>query len=208
MAHKQRLIIGLGNPGEAYEGTRHNVGFEVIDRIAHRCGAELISDPRTNSLSAKVSWRGYPFTIAKPQTWMNRSGESAVSFLRKMRIEGHQLLVIFDDISLPVHTLRLRHRGGAGGHNGMQNVIDALQNKNIPRIRIGIGNEFEWGNLRDYVLSGFEQHESELMDDVLNRARDAALMFVTEGIDMAMNHFNRRAHMPKTLSEAIESESN
>jgi len=206
MAHSNRLIVGLGNPGEAYKGTRHNVGFEVIDRIAHQCTAALKSDPQTNSFSAKGTWKGYSFTMAKPQTWMNCSGESAQSFQKKMHLEGQQLLVVYDDINLPVGALRLRSGGSAGGHNGMQNIIDALSSDNIPRLRVGIGQEFERGNQSDYVLSGFEHQESELIDDALNRAKDAALMFITHGIEITMNRFNRRIRPSKTNSDIIQSE--
>ncbi len=206
MSNKQRLIFGLGNPGEAYQGTRHNVGFEIIDRIAHQCAIILRLDPRTNSISGTGSWRGYPLTIAKPQTWMNLSGESARSFQKKMHLECQQLLVIFDDINLPLGVFRLRSGGSAGGHNGMQNVIDVLGDHNVPRLRIGIGQEFERGHQSDYVLSGFEHKEVEVIDDALNRARDAALMFVAEGIQTAMNRFNRRVRSSKTQSDVAQSE--
>ena len=208
MAQKQRVILGLGNPGPAYEGTRHNVGYEVIDRIANRCKITLKTSPRTNSVAGKGRWRGRIFTVAKPQTWMNLSGESARSFQRRMALSGPEFLVVLDDINLPVGTLRLRQNGSAGGHNGMQNIIDALKNENIPRLRIGIGGEFERGRQSDYVLSHFDQEEKTMINHTLDRARDAVLMFIAEGIVPAMNQFNRRSRDAKQSSEAASSESN
>ncbi len=193
MANKHRVILGLGNPGDAYEGTRHNVGYKVIDQVAERCNIKLKPDTRTNSLAGSGKWRGYPFTVAKPQTWMNRSGESARSFQRRMQLGGSEFMVVLDDIYLPVGTLRLRQRGSAGGHNGMQNIIDALGYDNIPRLRIGIGEEFDRGDQSEYVLSPFSSEENILMNRTFENARDAVLMFVAEGIVSAMNCFNRRS---------------
>ncbi len=193
---KHRLILGLGNPGAAYEDTRHNVGYKVIDQIAHKCNIPLKVDSRTNSLAGSGRWRGYAFTVAKPQTWMNLSGESARSFQRRLKLRGSEFLVVLDDIYLPIGTFRLRQRGSAAGHNGMQNIIDALGDENIPRLRIGIGEEFDRGHQSDYVLSQFSSEETILMNTTFTNARDAVLMFVAEGIVSAMNRFNRRSKTP------------
>ncbi|MCY4158704.1 MAG: aminoacyl-tRNA hydrolase [Bacteroidetes bacterium] len=206
MAQKQRLILGLGNPGRPYEGTRHNVGYEVIDRIAERCGITLKTNSRTNSIMGKGRWQGRAFVIAKPLTWMNRSGESARSFQRRMKLSGEEFLVVVDDIHLPLGALRLRQNGSAGGHNGMQNIIDALRCEDIPRLRIGIGGEFERGAQSDYVLSPFAQKEQIIVNDTLDHARDAALAFIVEGIVPAMNRFNRRTRLLETCTETASSE--
>jgi len=200
MAQKQRVIFGLGNPGKSYEGTRHNVGYEVIDRIADQCRITLKTNSRTNSITGKGRWRGQVFTVAKPQTWMNLSGESVRSFQRRMNLDGSEFLVVLDDIHLPLGTLRLRQNGSAGGHNGMQNIIDALGCNNIPRLRIGIGGNFERGEQSDYVLSCFDQKEKTIIHEVLNHARDAALMFIAEGIVPVMNRFNRQKRIFETTS--------
>ncbi len=203
MPQKQCVILGLGNPGLEYEGTRHNVGYEVIDRIATRCRITLQPHSRTNSILGKGRWRGYSFTVAKPQTWMNRSGESARSFQRRMRLNSQDFLVVMDDLHLPVGTLRLRQSGSAGGHNGMQNIMDALGEQHIPRLRIGVGGEFKRGSQKDHVLSCFDQKEKETIDSTLDRARDAALAFVAEGIVPAMNRFNQRARTSEERAKEI-----
>ncbi len=192
MARRKRVILGLGNPGATYAGTRHNVGFEVVDRIAERCKISLNPNLQTNSITGKGRWRGFTFVVAKPQTWMNRAGESARSLQRRMNLDVKEFLVVLDDIYLPVGTLRLRQGGGAGGHNGMQSVIESLGDENISRLRIGIGEDFERGRQADHVLSGFNEEEKIIMDTTLNNARDAALMYVVDGIVPAMNQFNRR----------------
>lgn len=192
MARRKRVILGLGNPGARYAGTRHNVGFEVVDRIAERCKISLNPNLRTNAITGKGRWRGYTFVVAKPQTWMNRAGESARSLQRRMNLGLQELLVVLDDIHLPVGALRLRQGGSAGGHNGMQSVIESLGGENISRLRIGIGGDFERGGQSDYVLSTFNEEEKIIMDTTLNNARDAALMYVVDGIVPAMNLFNRR----------------
>lgn len=203
MSQKQRVILGLGNPGMEYEGTRHNVGYEVIDRIAERCRIKLGPHFQTNSVAGSGRWRGRSFTVAKPQTWMNRSGESARSFQRRMQLSGREFLVIMDDLHLHIGMLRLRQHGSAGGHNGMQNIIDALGDHDIPRLRIGIGKGFAPGRQKNHVLSKFEENEREKINDTLNQARDAALAFVAEGIVPAMNRFNRHFRRMNNQSEKI-----
>ncbi len=201
MPQKQCVILGLGNPGPEYEGTRHNVGYQVIDRIAERCRIVLRPHSPTHSVAGKGRWRGRAFTVAKPQTWMNRSGESARSFQRRMRLSGRDFLIVLDDLHLPVGTLRLRQGGSAGGHNGMQNIIDALQDEQIPRLRVGIGQAFQRGRQKDYVLSHFNEGERVTMGQMLNHARDAALAFVAEGVVPAMNRFNRRIQASESDSD-------
>lgn len=192
MAQKKRVILGLGNPGTAYEGTRHNVGYEVVERIAERCRITLKPNRQTNSIAGTGRWKGFHFMVAKPQTWMNLSGESARSFQKRMNITGQEFLIVHDDIHLSVGTLRLRSGGSAGGHNGMQSILDALKDDKIPRLRIGVGDEFTRGNQAEYVLSKFDPEQRELMNHTLENARDAVLTFIAQGIVPAMNRFNRR----------------
>ena len=192
MAQKQRVILGLGNPGADYEGTRHNIGYEVVDRIAERCQITLKTNRQTNSIAGVGRWKGFQFTVAKPQTWMNLSGESARSFQRQMHLTGQEFLIVHDDIYLSMGTLRLRQGGSAGGHNGMQSIVNALRDDKIPRLRIGVGDEFKRGNQAEYVLSKFTSEQRELVNHTLENARDAVLMFIAQGIVPAMNRFNRR----------------
>ena len=202
-----QLIVGLGNPGPKYEHTRHNVGFMIVDAIAQRTRVRLSDDNSETTRLAKLtslfghnklavagkgSFAARPFTLLKPLTYMNRSGEVVARYVRALRLELHDLLVIFDDISLPLGTIRLRKKGGAGGHNGVQDIIDHLGTGDFPRLRVGIGSDFARGQQVDYVLSSFDTAEQPVVEDVIAQAQDAVLTFLREGIDIAMNRFNRR----------------
>lgn len=207
MVVKMHLIVGLGNPGPKYETTRHNIGFIIADAIAERTRLRL-STPRTTrkGLFKWISGLGHPdlaragqstyggndFTLIKPLTYMNRSGEVVAHYVRSLRLESQRVLVMFDDISLPVGTVRLRKKGGAGGHNGMQNIIDQLGTSEFPRLRFGVGNHFDRGQQVDYVLSPFAASEQDAVETGITWATDAVLTFIQEGIDIAMNQFNRR----------------
>ncbi len=191
MARTKRLIIGLGNPGVAYEGTRHNVGYDVVDALAGRTGVTLVHG-RGNTLLGWGRWRGCPFGLAKPLTFMNRSGQAVRSLRGHAGLTPADILVILDDINLPVGALRLRAGGSAGGHNGLQDIIDTLGTDTFPRLRIGIGNDFPRGGQADYVLTPFSPEERTLIGEAVDRAAEAALTFVTDGIATAMNRFNRR----------------
>lgn len=191
MPKGQRLIIGLGNPGAEYADTRHNIGFMVIDAIADRVDASFKHD-KGNTLTGWSRWRGRPFGLAKPQTFMNRSGTSVRGLMRHYGIALNDILVVFDDINLPVGKLRLRQRGSAGGHNGIQDIIDTVGSDDFPRLRIGVGGDFGRGQQARYVLSGFEPKDEELINTAITNARDAALTFVTDGLTVAMNRYNRK----------------
>lgn len=202
-----QLIVGLGNPGPRYAHTRHNVGFMIIDAIAQRTRIQLSdasAEPtrlatlktlfgrNERAIAAKGSYAGHPFTLLKPLTYMNRSGSVVAYYVRALQLELHDLLVIFDDISLPVGSIRLRKKGGAGGHNGVQDLIDHLDSADFPRLRVGIGSDFARGQQVDYVLSPFVASEQPAVEDAITQAQDAVLTFLREGIDIAMNRFNRR----------------
>ncbi|NNF04632.1 MAG: aminoacyl-tRNA hydrolase [Rhodothermales bacterium] len=188
MATSGRLVAGLGNPGPKYDGTRHNVGFEVVDAVAEKVGARW--KEKGEAHLADVRWRSRSMLLMKPQTFMNRSGTAIENVARKKKFDPREILVVVDDISLPVGTVRLRPSGGSGGHNGLEDVIDWLDSTDFPRLRIGIGSDFERGGQSDYVLSPFDDDERPLVDEALVRARDAVLTFVTDGLQTATNRFN------------------
>jgi PTH1 family peptidyl-tRNA hydrolase len=180
--------VGLGNPGPKYEGTRHNIGFEVVDAVADRVGTAWSS--KYESLVADARWRGRPFVLMKPQTYMNRSGTAVETAARKRGFGPREILVVVDDISLPVGSVRMRPAGGSGGHNGLEDISDWLDSSEFPRLRIGIGDDFPRGGQSDYVLSPFDPEERAVIDGVVDKARDAVLTFVTDGVQTAMNRFN------------------
>lgn len=201
-----QLIVGLGNPGEKYHHTRHNIGFAIADATAKRTRLKLSPGGSSKrsvwrtwlkrqdlAESGQGTYQGHAFTLIKPLTFMNRSGEAVVSYLQVLDLEPHHLLVIFDDISLPVGTVRLRKKGGAGGHNGMQSIIDHLGTADFPRLRFGVGSDFERGEQVDYVLSPFASEEQEVVETAVTQATDAVLTMLQEGIDIAMNRYNRRS---------------
>lgn len=185
----KRLIVGLGNPGAEYAGTRHNVGFEVVEALAERHSIAL-SSGRHQALCGWGSHRGYPFGLAKPLTYVNRSGEAVRGLLGEHQLEPRELLVVVDDLHLDLGAIRLRPKGGSGGHNGLEDIAERLGTTTFPRLRIGIGQDFAPGQQVDYVLSPFSPDEREVIDATIKRACDAALTFVTEGITTAMNRFN------------------
>ncbi len=185
----KRLIVGLGNPGEGYADTRHNVGFFVVDSLADRL--KLVLKKKGSAIMAWGKWKGRPVGLAKPLAYMNRSGLSVEELARKNRLSPKDLLIVVDDINLPTGRVRIREKGGAGGHNGLEDIIDWLDSDAFPRVRIGIGNDFERGGQADYVLSTFDEAEWPLIDEAVLRARDAALTYVTDGIVTAMNRFSK-----------------
>ncbi len=187
----KRLLVGLGNPGSEYAETRHNVGFMVIDALAKRARTE-VTRQRDEMLFGWGKWRGREIGLAKPQTYMNRSGTALELFLRRYKVDPSELLVIVDDIHLPLGKLRIRPKGGSGGHNGIQDIIDWLDTDEFARLRIGVGSEFQEGRQSDHVLSPFEESEQELLADVMKRAENAALTFVVDGVNTAMNRFNTK----------------
>ncbi|HYE94610.1 MAG TPA: aminoacyl-tRNA hydrolase [Rubricoccaceae bacterium] len=199
MARPSKLILGLGNPGPAYATTRHNAGFLAADRVAEQvggAGGPLRFQDLGFALVAEGSWRGRAFALAKPTTWMNRSGQAYRALLRRYGFTPEEALVVYDDIALPPGAIRLREKGSAGGHNGMQDIVDHLGSEDFPRLRIGIGSDFPRGRQADYVLEPFTDEELRVMDEALGVAADAALTFVRDGLTTAMNRFNRKGPAP------------
>ncbi|GAB5534808.1 MAG: aminoacyl-tRNA hydrolase [Rubricoccaceae bacterium] len=190
--HVSFLIVGLGNPGPQYVDTRHNAGFLVIDRLAERLGARLDTEV-AGALVGSGVWRGHQLELAQPQTFMNRSGGAVEGLLRRAGLDASRMLLIYDDLALPVGQIRLRGKGSAGGHNGVQDVIDVLGSAEFPRLRVGVGNRFDTGKQVDYVLSPFDADEHDTVDDALDRAVEAALAVAHDGLVAAMNVHNRKA---------------
>ena len=187
----RRLVIGLGNPGPDYEGTRHNAGFLVVDRLAAETGVALDGEAAHAQIGEGL-WRGEPLALAKPLTFMNRSGQAYAALSRRYGLGPEDVLVVYDDLALPVGQLRLRGKGSAGGHNGVQSVIEALGSTEFPRLRVGVGNSFPKGGQVDFVLSPFDESERAAVDGALDAAAEAALAFVRDGLTVAMNQYNRR----------------
>lgn len=189
MPKSKRLIVGLGNPGPDYEETRHNVGFMVADAVAEMARISYEHE-RGDVLLGWGRIRSYPVGVAKPLVFMNRSGQSVRTLLQRHNLEMQEMLVIVDDVNLPPGKLRLRPNGSAGGHNGVQDIIDRLGRDDFPRLRIGIGGDFARGQQADYVLSPFTSEERPIIDEAIIRAKEAVVTFVTEGVTTAMNRFN------------------
>lgn len=198
-----RLIVGLGNPGPEYERTRHNVGFEAVDRIAEKAGLSTTDEGivrravdriRGSGLYDATSgrYRGRTVVLAKPKTFMNRSGAAVEKLKGRFGVDNQDILVVVDDIYLDIGTLRIRASGGSGGHNGVEDIIDALDSDNFPRMRIGVGSSFRRGRQADYVLEAFSDEERPMVDDVIDTAAQAALTWVTDGVVTTMNRFNKR----------------
>lgn len=186
------IIAGLGNPDRQYEGTRHNAGFDVIDRIAEKYNI-AVDTKKHRACIGKGIIGGQKVILAKPQTYMNLSGESIRSLVDYYKIdEENELLVVYDDISLDVGQLRIRAKGSAGGHNGIKNIIVHLGTQVFPRIKVGVGEKPKGYDLADYVLGHFSKAERERMEEGYDNAVRAAEMIVTGQLNEAMNEFNRK----------------
>lgn len=189
---KMFIIAGLGNPTKEYEGTRHNVGFDVIDRLSEKYNI-AVDTKKHRAFIGKGVIAGQKVILAKPQTYMNLSGESIRSLLDYYKVdEEHELLVIYDDVSLGVGQLRIRAKGSAGGHNGIKNIIAHLGGQVFPRIKIGVGEKPPKYDLADYVLGHFSKAEKILMDEGYDNAVRAVEMIVSGDIEGAMNEYNRK----------------
>jgi peptidyl-tRNA hydrolase, PTH1 family len=183
------LVVGLGNPGREYRETRHNVGFMLVDRLAERLGVTF-SRVESKALVAKGDHQGNRLILAKPQTFMNLSGEAAGALYRFYKIPQANLLVAYDDVDLPFGTLRIRPGGGSAGQKGMASIIERLGTQDFARLRIGIGRPPGRMQAADYVLQNFSKADAEFLPGVLDRGADAALLFTTQGLDAAMNQYN------------------
>jgi len=183
------LVLGLGNPGERYASTRHNVGFAVVDEMLRRRGRGGWT--QRSSLDLAVITPGRMVVLARPLSYMNRSGNVAAALLSELRLEPESLLVIVDDVDLPLGKLRLRLSGGPGTHNGMRDICRAV-GLGFPRLRVGVRGAGIDGNLADYVLDTFDTEETGLAEAMVERAADAVDMALRGGVERAMNVFNSR----------------
>ncbi len=181
-----RLIAGLGNPGPEYAATRHNIGFMVADQFAAQFGSIWEKSSKWDALSAKCG----SVLLLKPMSFMNRSGHPLFALAQFYKIEPQQILVVLDDLALPVGRLRLRAHGGSGGHNGLESIIMQFGTEEIPRLRIGIGEAPHEGSV-DYVLNRFFDEEKPLVRSTINRAVEAVKCAIDKGLVSAMNTFNK-----------------
>lgn len=192
------IIAGLGNPTAQYEGTRHNVGFDVIDVIAKQYNIS-VDVRKSRAFIGKGMIEGQKVILVKPQTYMNLSGESICGLVDYYKIDPeNELVVIYDDVSLDVGQLRIRKKGSAGGHNGIKNIIAHLGTQIFPRIKVGVGEKPKKYDLADYVLGHFSKGEKEQMEEGYHNAMRAVELMLTGRIDEAMNEYNRKVTPKET----------
>ncbi len=188
-----KLIVGLGNPGLEYALSPHNLGFMAIDRLAESCGAK-VAKREAQALTGKATLAGQAVLLAKPQTHMNLSGAAVARLLVRYSIEPGEMVVLFDDLDLPLGMIRIRQRGSAGGHNGLKSVIGAIQTNEFIRVRMGIQPDPDTPleEATPYLLGRFRKRELNAVSELLERADEAVHMILREGPRKAMNRFNRR----------------
>ncbi len=189
------LLIGLGNPGREYRDNRHNFGFMLIDRLCVRLNARGMR-LQSKAIVTTAQYEGRKLLLAKPQTYMNLSGQSIQGLAHFYKLPLEQLLVAHDDLDLPFGTLRVRPGGGPGGQKGVASAIESLGTKDFARLRLGIGRPPGRMDPADYVLQDFSREDMKLLSELLNRAADAALCFVTDGLEKTMNRFNGEVREP------------
>jgi peptidyl-tRNA hydrolase, PTH1 family len=180
------MVVGLGNPGTEYAGTRHNVGFAVVEVLAQKRGVVWERQPKWNTAVARAEG----LLLLQPLTYMNRSGGAVVAAANFYKIPADSILVVLDDFALPLGRIRIRQRGGPGGHNGLESVIVSLGTEEVPRLRLGIGAAVEQGSV-DYVLSRFFEEERPVVAAMIERAAQAITCAIDNGVVSAMNTFNQ-----------------
>lgn len=184
------LIAGLGNIGSEYAETRHNIGFKVLDALAAASNAVFRTE-RYGDV-AEMRFKGRTFLLLKPSTYMNNSGNAVRYWLRKEKVEPAELLVVLDDLALPLGTIRMRAKGNDGGHNGLKGIDACIGTNAYPRLRCGIGHDFRQGQQVDYVLGEWLPEEKETLRSVIGMASEAVLSFGTQGVERTMNLFNKK----------------
>ncbi len=197
------LIVGLGNPGKEYEQTRHNVGFHVVDELARRYSLTFGKKER-KAVAASGVIRGKKVILAKPQTFMNLSGEAVRALVDFYKVELPRILIVSDDLDIPLGTVRMRQTGSAGGQNGMKSVIQHLGTQDFNRLRFGIGRPPGKMQAKDYVLGVFQKDDAILAAQVVDRAADAVETWLVEGIELAMTRHNGNIDDPKPIRKAVE----
>lgn len=183
-------VVGLGNPGSKYRNTRHNVGFDTIECLAQRNNTK-VSKIKFKAIYGETQIGNEKVLLIKPQTYMNRSGESVMEVCNFYKLPVEKVIVIVDDIDISFGSLRIRAKGSAGSHNGMKSIIYHLQSDTFPRVKIGVGKPVEGQDLADYVLSGFNKEERITIDETIERAAKAVEKIITDDINAAMNEYNR-----------------
>ncbi len=187
-----KLIVGLGNPGIEYQFTPHNMGFLAVDRIAEQCGVR-VNNRHCRAQTARARIAGHEVVLAKPETYMNLSGTAVAELVREYQAQPEQdLILLYDELDLPFGSLRVRPRGRSAGHNGMQSVIGAMGTQEITRVRMGIGPDYPVGDGARYVLSQFRKAQLPVIDEVLDQAAEAVRVILADGVQAAMNRFNRK----------------
>jgi peptidyl-tRNA hydrolase, PTH1 family len=194
------LVVGLGNPGPDYAGTYHNLGFLVVDRLAER-HAIRVSRPDSKALTGLGAIAGRQVMLAKPQTYVNLSGASVAPLIEKHQIRPADLIVIYDELDLPWMGMRIRPRGSAGGHHGMESLIRELRTDDFVRVRLGIHPEHPVRDGAEFVLSPIRKPQLKELDELLERAAEAVESIIAEGVEKAMTRFNRRAQGSKLEEE-------
>jgi len=187
-----KLIVGLGNPGIEYQFTPHNIGFLAVDRIAEQCGV-MVDNRHSRAMTARARIGNQEVLLAKPETFMNLSGLSVRELVEKTGVdEQKDLIVIYDELDLPLGMIRIRQRGSSAGHNGMQSIINALQTEEITRLRLGMAPQPPAKGGANYILSPFRKSQLPAVDEVLDLAATAVQVIFEEGVAAAMNRFNRK----------------
>ena len=188
--NRKKLVVGLGNPGPRYAKTPHNLGFEVVDLLAADFGATLKWQDVERSRVAWCSFEGWELILAKPQTYMNLSGEAVESLCRVCSFEVSELIVVCDDLALPVGRIRIRSQGSAGGHNGLKSIVELLARDDFTRVRLGIAPDVEISEAAEYVLTPIPDRLREDFDQLIVRGKEAVRAICLEGVIAAMNQFN------------------
>ncbi len=187
-----KLIVGLGNPGIEYQFTPHNMGFLAVDRIAEQCGVR-VNNRHCRAQTARTSIAGHEVVLAKPETYMNLSGASVSELVREYQAQPEEdVVLLYDELDLPFGSLRVRPRGRSAGHNGAESVMAALGTQEITRIRMGIAPDYPVGDGAKYVLSQFKKAQLLVVDQMLDQAAEAVRVILAEGVQAAMNRFNRK----------------
>jgi peptidyl-tRNA hydrolase, PTH1 family len=196
-----KLIVGLGNPGIEYQFTPHNMGFLAVDRIAEECGVR-VNNRHCRAQAARTRIAGHEVVLAKPETFMNLSGASVAELVREYEAKPEEdLVLLYDELDLPFGTLRVRPRGRSAGHNGVQSIIGTLGTQEFTRIRLGIGPDHPVGDGARYVLSQFKKAQLETVSEVLDQAVEAVKVILADGLQAAMNRFNRKAEEEQGLGD-------
>ncbi len=184
-----RLVVGLGNPGPEYDGTRHNIGFDLVDLLA---ASRELKWTRERKFRSKIASSGSSLILSKPLTFMNLSGNAVARLTKFYKLKPDQILVVYDDVDLPIGKMRFRASGSAGGHNGIKSIIEYLGTNEFPRLKLGIGAAERAGGMVDHVLGKFSAEESRELEKVLAIAQDGVNCALSAGLSAAMNQYNRR----------------